>query len=68
MTLEQLESNLSPCARHALETYNIAWKDGDPDMPISEMYKAIRRLYGQKTYVEFMSHLRARMEAVLPQK
>lgn len=67
MTIEQLESNLSPAAKHALETYHIAFKDGDPNMRVIDIWAAIRRLYGEKTYAEFKKHLEDRVRAVLPQ-
>ncbi len=65
-TLEQLEAGLSPHAKHALETYAIAFWAGDPQLTVREIRRMIAGLYGQAVEDELARHLSDRVSAVLP--
>lgn len=61
-----LEAQLSPHAKHAYETYTIAfWRDGQ-DMTVGEMRRAIRALYGDAVDRELEQHMEDRRQAVYP--
>lgn len=64
--LEQLESRLTPRARHALGAYRYGFDHGDPTMTVRELLAMIERIYGEQTAAELREHLTARMRAVLP--
>lgn len=61
-----LEAQLSPHAKHAYETYTIAfWRDGQ-DMTVGDMRRAIRAIYGDAVDRELEQHLEDRRQAVYP--
>jgi hypothetical protein len=61
-----IEAQLSPHAKHAYETYTIAfWRNGN-DMTVGEMRAAVKALYGDEVDRELEAHLEARRKAVLP--
>lgn len=63
---EELEAKLSPQAKHAYETYLIAfWRIGN-EMTVGEMRKAIRDLYGAAVDRELEQHLEDRRNAIFP--
>lgn len=56
-TLKQLEVELSPHAKHAFETYLIAFEKGDQNMTVLELRKMIVRLYGKAVDAELENYL-----------
>lgn len=61
-----LEAQLSPHAKHAYETYLIAfWREGN-DMTVGDMRRAIRALYGDAVDRELEQHFEDRRQAVCP--
>lgn len=61
-----LEARLSPHAKHAYETYVIAfWRDGQ-EMTVGQMRSAIRALYGDAVDRELEQHMEDRRQAVYP--
>lgn len=65
-SLEQFEAALSPKAKHAMETYCIAFTDGGPSMTVRELRTMISRLYGKAVDDELEKHLADRRASVLP--
>jgi hypothetical protein len=61
-----LEAQLSPHAKHAYETYLIAfWREGN-DMTVGDVRRAIRALYGDAVDRELEQHFEDRRQAVYP--
>lgn len=65
-TLDQLEAALSPHAKHAFETYRIAFERCDPAMTVAELRACVERLYGKEVAEELRDHFAERIAAVLP--
>lgn len=63
---EELEAKLSPHAKHAYETYVIAFWRKDSDVTVGEMRRAIRSLYGESVDRELEQHFEDRRNAVVP--
>ena len=62
----ELEAGLSHNAKHAYETYCIAfWRDRN-EMTVGDMRRAIRALYGSAIDDELERHLEARRNVILP--
>jgi hypothetical protein len=61
-----LEAQLSPHAKHALETHTIAFFREGQEMTVGELRAAVRNLYGPAVDDELERHFEARRQAVLP--
>jgi hypothetical protein len=58
--LEQLESRLTPRAKHALGACRYGYYYGDLTMTVRELLAMIERIYGKQTVAELREHLTAR--------
>ena len=61
-----LEAQLSPHAKHALETHTIAFFREGQEMTVGELRAAVRNLYGPAVDDELERHFEARRQAVYP--
>lgn len=61
-----LEAQLSPHAKHAHETYVIAFFREGQDATVGQIRRAVRLLYGPAVDDELEKHFEARRQAILP--
>ena len=63
-----LEARLSPHAKHAFETYVIAFFRDGQEATVGQLRAAIRTLYGETVDCELEQHFEDRCQAVLPRQ